>query len=236
MTALSSNTEASAAFKEILELKWEPVAVKILKDDEPYPAGYPVPEKQLSYCQSVMGARHGERYMMPREAHGCNVGASTLGMSERPEKVASGEFHFSVGLHDNVSASKKMIDEGAKIPYRTKGTVVCPLKDADFEPDVVIFVDIPERMYWLEPLFTADRGGRLTYHTAPFQAACVDATAVPMVTGAPNISIGCYGCRKRTDMKPDELMIGIPGKEIQRMYRTLLRYRDGALPKANRKG
>ncbi|MCL2712571.1 MAG: DUF169 domain-containing protein [Methanomassiliicoccaceae archaeon] len=237
MTSVSENNrDASAKFKEILGLRHEPVAVKLIRENEEILKGYPIPEKQMSYCQSVMQARHGKSFLMPADMHSCNVGASSLGMTERPEKVASGEFHFAQGLHENISAVKKMIDDGAAIPFRTKGTVVCPLKDADFVPDVVIFVDIPERIYWFEPLHTTEKGGRVKYTTAPFQAACVDVTATPVISGEPNISIGCMGCRKRTDLKPDELVIGVPGSSIPNMVRTLERYKDDVMPKANRSG
>ena len=236
MSTLKKNAEAAKAFKDILELRHEPVAVKLVKENENFPSGYSIPEKQMSYCQSVMQARHGGKFMMPLDAHLCNVGASSLGMMPRPEKVASGEFHFGQKMHDNIDAVKKMIDEGATVPFKTKGTVVCPLKDADFDPDVVIFVDIPERIYWFEPLHTAEKGGRVTYVTAPFQAACVDITATPLKTKEPNISIGCFGCRKRTDLKPDEMVIGIPGASIPGMVKRLIRYKDDVIPKANRAG
>jgi uncharacterized protein (DUF169 family) len=235
-TIKQSNEEASRTFKEILELRSEPVAVKLVKENEEFPSGYPVPEKQLSYCQSVMQARHGSRFMMPPDAHMCNVGASFIGMMPVPAKVATGEFHFTQGLHESVGAVKQMIDEAAMVSFKTKGTVVCPLKDANFDPDVVIFVDIPERIYWFEPLYSAEKGGRVTYTTAPFQAACVDVTATPVKTGRPNISIGCLGCRKKTDLKPDEMIIGVPGKLIPDMVKTLKRYKAEVMPKANRTG
>jgi uncharacterized protein (DUF169 family) len=237
MTSIAKNNEdASKTFKEILGLRSEPVAVKLVREDEEFPSGYPVPEKQLSYCQSVMQARNGGKFMMPPDSHMCNVGASFIGMMPVPAKVATGEFHFAQGLHNNVEAVKRMIDEAAMVSFKTKGTVVCPLKDANFEPEVVIFVDIPERIYWFEPLFSAESGGRVVYTTAPFQAVCVDATATPIKTGMPNISIGCMGCRKKTDLKPDEMIIGVPGKLITNMTRTLKRYKDDVMPKANRTG
>jgi len=236
MTQLAVNQKAAKSFKDILELRYEPVAVKLVKENENFPAGFEIPDKQLSYCQSVMQARHGGRFMMPPEAHVCNVGASVLGMMPVPEKVASGEFHFMQKVHDTIDATKRMIDESANIPFKTKGTVVCPLKDANFEPDVVIFVDIPERIYWFSALYSSSKGGRVQYSTAPFQAACVDATAAPVSSGAPNISIGCMGCRKRTDLKQDEMVIGVPGHLISSMVTTLERYREDVLPKANRSG
>jgi len=231
---LEKNAGISKKFKEILMLRHEPVAVKLVKEGDEFPTGYPKPENQMSYCQAVMRARHGNAFMMPLSAHVCNVGASSLGMMPRPEKVASGEFHFTMRIHETVNATKKMIDEGASVPFKTKGTVVCSLKDANFEPDVVIFTDMPERIYWFAPLYTSKKGGRIQYTTAPFQAACVDATAVPLMTGGPNISLGCMGCRKRTDLKTDEVILGIPGKEIYEMEKTLEKYAIDVMPKANR--
>jgi len=237
MSGILKNNECrSKKLKELLDLRYEPVAVKLVRENEEFPSGYTIPDKQLSYCQSVMHARHGEKFMMPLDAHGCNVGASAIGMMPCPEKVASGEFHHMMGIHDTVDATKEMIDSAAKVSFKTKGTVVCPLKDADFEPDVVIFVDIPERIYWFAGLRTSAGGGRMHYSTAPFQAACVDATATPAATGEPNISMGCMGCRKKTDLKPDELMIGVPGKFIEGMVKTLERYEKDVFPKANRTG
>ena len=228
---MNDNKRYAEAFRDILKLRYEPVAVRLVREDEDFPEGYPVPDKQMSYCQSVMQARHGLKFLMPLSAHSCTVGASSLGMSPRPEKVASGEFHFTQGLHESTDAVKRMIDEGAAVSFKTKGTVVCPLKDADFEPDAVIFTDIPERIYWFGPLRTAEKGGRVHYVTAPFQAVCVDATATPVETREPNISLGCMGCRKRTDLKPDEMIIGVPGSMIPEMVGTLMRYRDGVIPK-----
>ena len=233
---LQENAGMAKDLRELLELRSEPVAVKLVKENEKGPDGYEIPEKQISYCQAVMKARHGEKFFMPLSSHMCNVGASSLGMSERPEKVASGEFHYAMGIHDNVAAVKRMIDEGATVPFKTVSTVICPLKDANFEPDVVIFVDIPERIYWFGALYTADKGGRSSYTTAPFQAACVDITAAPIVTGRPNISVGCMGCRKKTDLATDEMIAGVPWKEMKRMHSTLIRYKDEVFPKANRKG
>ena len=77
-------------------------------------------------------------------------------------------------------------------------------------------------------------GGRVTYTTAPFQCACEDVTAIPIVSGKPNISIGCFGCRKRTDMKADEMAIGVPYSLIAEMVSDLDIYKDGVFLKAKR--
>jgi len=230
------NEEYSTKFKEILELRSEPVAVKLVREGEEFPSGHPIPDKSITHCQSVMRARRGEKFMMPASMHICPTGAAFLGMADMPPNVASGEFHYAMGVMDTVEAVKRTIGGGTIVPGKIIGTVVCPLKDADFEPDVVIFTDIPERIYWFAPLYTAHTGGRVTYITSAFQSACLDVTSIPAVTGRPNLSVGCLGCRNNTDLATDELMIGIPGSLIGDMTATLEKYAADALQRVNRKG
>ena len=230
---LERNNEYATVMKEALKLRGEPVAIKLVKEEEGFPSGYPEPEGQLSHCQALFAARSGKSLLMPLEKQGCKVGSSALGMNETPEKVASGEFHYGIGIHDTQGATAEMISKRVSMP-KTRGEVVCPLKDADFEPDVVAIVDIPERVYWIVPLSTANGGGRMAFSTSPFQCACEDVTAVPVVTGSPNVSLGCFGCRKKTDMAADELACGIPYSLIPGYVEHLKKYSSGVMTKAKR--
>jgi len=231
---LLRNKEYAEVMKDVMKLRYEPVAVKLVRADEDFPEGYENPEGQMSHCQSVFRAKNGECIRMPLECHNCMVGASALGMVETSEKIASGEFHAGIGMHDSTAAASKMITDRKIVPFKTKGTVVCPLKDADCTPDVVAIDDIPERIYWIVPLTTAEKGGRVEFSTSPFQCACEDLVAVPVCTGGPNISLGCFGCRKKTDMKPDEMACGIPYAMIPSYVEHLKKYKENVMQKAKR--
>ncbi len=231
---LDKNKEYADALKSIIGLRSEPVAIRLVREGEDFPAGYDAPEQQMSHCQAVFRARHGECLKMPLESHNCMVGTSALNITDTNEKVASGEFHAGIGMHDSAAAAGKMISERMIPKFRSKGEVVCPLKDADFEPDVVALIDIPERIYWIVPLSTAEEGGRATFSTSPFQCACEDVTSVPIVTGRANVSLGCFGCRKKTDMAADELACGIPYALIPSFVEHLRKYGAGVMTKAKR--
>lgn len=233
-TNIERNRSYAKEFMSALSLRYEPVAVRLIREDEDFPKGYDEPQGQLSYCQAVERAKEGESFKFTPQASGCNVGASALGIVDTPEKVKNGEFHFKIGAHDTQDATAAMIAARSETPFKTKGAVIAPLSDADFEPDVLIFTDIPERMYWFVPLSTAENGGRAAFTTAPFQAACVDSTTVPMRTGNVNMSLGCYGCRKRSNIKPDELMVGVPWGMVPDMVKRLGKYREGILTTAKR--
>lgn len=229
-----TNAEYAEKMKAILKLRWEPVAIKLIKIDEEYPDGPKEPDSALSHCQAVFRARKGECLRVPYEMENCHVGTSVLGMCDTPAKVASGEFHGGIAIHDSAEAAKNMIDGRIMIPYKTKGEVICPLKNADFIPDVVVVVDVSERIFWLMSMSTAKEGGRAEFSTAPFQCVCEDMTAIPIVNNSMNVSFGCYGCRKRTDMAADEMVCGMPYGFMPEYVARLERYVDGPLSKAKR--
>ncbi len=231
---LEKNREYAAVLKDILMLRGEPVAVKLIRKGEEFPEGYEEPVSQLSHCQAIFRAKEGESFKLPLACENCMVGASALNMTPTPEKVATGDFHAGIGMHDSKEAAAKMIADRLIVPFETIGEVVCPLKEADFEPDVVTIEDIPERCYWVVPLSTAEKGGRATFSTSPFQCCCEDIVAVPVATGSPNISLGCFGCRKKTGMKADEMAVGIPYAMIPGFADRLKRYAELVMPKAKR--
>lgn len=230
---LERNREYAEVLKRVLRLRGEPAAVKLIRKGEPYP-DLPLPEKQMSHCQVVAAAKNGRSIKVPRSSQGCLVGASALHMDETPEKIANGQFHFGIGMHDTQEAAANMIAARKVIPDEMDGEIAAPLKDADFEPDVVILIDVPERVYWIVPLSTAEEGGRAYFSTAPFQCSCEDCTVLPIINQRPNISLGCFGCRKRTDIRADELEAGIPYTMIPGFVDRLRKYETGVMTKAKR--
>lgn len=231
---LEQNKEYAEKLKTILKLRYEPVAIKLIREGEEFPAGLKRPDQQYSHCQALFQALNGACLAMHPEDEACHVGGSALGMMPTPEKVSSGAHHFSVGMHDTQEATAVMEAARMVVPFKTIGEAVCPLKDADFVPDTVSIVDIPERAYWVIPLETAVHGGRFQISTAPFQCTCEDVTAIPICTGKPNMSMGCFGCRRKTAMKPDEMVVGIPYARIPSYVEHLDRYVTGPLTKAKR--
>ena len=228
------NSEYASMLKSILGLRYEPVAVKLIQKDESDPVGYSVPEKQMSHCQAVMAAKAGSSMYISAEMQGCNNGASALGIKGASEKLLSGEFYYGFGMHDSQEAAKSMVATRTELPQIYKGEIVTPLKDANFTPDAVIIVDVPEVIYWFVSLQTFSKGGRAKFVTAPFQAVCVDATAYPVQESEINISLGCFGCRKKTDIRKDELLVGFPGNRLEEITIALKKYSEDVLTKAKR--
>jgi uncharacterized protein (DUF169 family) len=228
--------EISEKLVKYLDLKYEPVAVKVIKKGELIPEGYSEPEKNLRHCQSIMKARKGESFVIPADKHACVVGGSSLGILPTPDKVASGEFHKNIGMFESTEAAAEMIAQRPAFePGSRIATVVSPLKDAKVEPDVVILVDRPETIYWIIPASTYFKGGRVNFSSAAFQATCADTTILPTLTGEINLSLGCFGCRRATDIEDDELLIGIPFGKLEEIVSALEKIYEGPLQKARQK-
>ena len=62
---LDKNRGYAGALKSILRLRYEPVAVKLIREGEEYPEGYEEPVGQLSHCQAVFRAGQGESFKLP---------------------------------------------------------------------------------------------------------------------------------------------------------------------------
>jgi uncharacterized protein (DUF169 family) len=153
-----------------------------------------------------------------------------------PTKVKSGEFHANLGMFGCAEAAANMISQRSELENGSiVATVVGPLKEFEFEPDIVILVDLPETLYWLIPAATFFEGGRQTFSTAAFQATCVDSTLIPLQTGRMNMSLGCFGCRKSTDIKNEEMMAGIPYANLEKIVEALEIIHEGPMQKARKR-
>lgn len=233
-----NNAEMSKVFIESLGLQTEPVAITLIKKGKPLPEGYTVPEKPIRHCQAIMRARKGEMLAVPADKQACPVGGSALGIVPLPEKVKAGEFHHSMGMYETTEAAAKTISVRPQLePMSNEATALAPLSKATLEPDVVVVVGIPEQVFWLVPAAsTFSMGGRITVEMASVQATCADSTVVPMKTGNMNLSLGCFGCRKTSDIKPEEMLVGIPRQRLAETVKALQAMAQGPIPKSRQKG
>lgn len=200
--------------RDILELEREPVAVKLVRKDEDLDSldlsSYDATTKSR-FCQAVMRASEGEKTLLNAANISCAAAAAALGLKSLHPKLESGKAHHSVGTYGTVEAAQKIM---AEMPRLASGDCISvltsPLSDCAFEPDIVVVEAAPENLMWLALASIYTSGERLQFSTSVVQAACVDSTVIPFVTGKLNFSLGCTGCREATDLKRSESVMGIP--------------------------
>ncbi|MEJ5327283.1 MAG: DUF169 domain-containing protein [Candidatus Bathyarchaeia archaeon] len=215
------NRNLSKKLTEILGLTTLPVAIKIIKTNEPLPNIKELAQKSR-YCQLVMLAKKGQTLMLTAENIACPAAKAALGFGLLPEKIATGEMLCTLGLFLSKEAAAKTMRMIPRLEAgSTKAIVAGPLGDFPMKPDIVVIESIPEHVMWLCLARNFKEGGRLSFNSSIFQAECVDVTVVPYLTGELNLTPGCYGCRQATDTPPEHMFIGIPTKFLPEIVNSL---------------
>lgn len=233
----TTNSQFSVSLKEILGLKWSPVAVKLVKADESIGEIPSESPKRLRYCQLLMEAKKGKSATLTSGNIACPAAAAALGLMPLPEKISSGKMLKTLGLFESEEAAAKTMAQMSRMKLgEVKAIAVAPLENATFRPDVVIIEDKPEKIMWINLAAIHETGGRLSFSSAVFQACCVDVTVIPYLTKNVNVSLGCYGCRDATDIADDECLVGIPVEKLGEIITSLKALAQKAMPEARNKG
>ena len=200
--------------KERLGLEKSPVAVKLFLDKKDIPEGIQKIEENLRHCEMVQRAVQGEIfYSTAKEQQLCN-GAGALGLMEPPEKVKSGEMHYSLGKFSSLGSAKRTLDVIPRIDPIMEAIAYAPLETALYGPDIVIIICNPQQAMQLAQAMVYTSVDRFTADFAGIQSICADAVAGPYTTKRPNITLGCDASRKFADIKPYEVIVGINGENI----------------------
>ncbi len=230
------NQILSQKIEKILGLGSPPLAIKIIKTEDPLP-NIRLPTQNSRYCQLLMLAKQGQTLILNAEKMACPAAKAALGLGSLAEKISTGEMLCTLGLFANKEAAAKTMRMMPRIKEgTTKAVVAGPLRDFPMEPDVVIIESIPEHIMWLGLARNFKEGGRLNFNSSIFQAECVDVTTVPYITGEINMTPGCYGCRQATDTPPEHMFIGIPAKLLPEIVESLEVLAQKAMPPVREKG
>jgi len=219
---------------EILGLKYPPIAVKFLEKAE-MPEGFEIPTDRR-YCQILMGAREGKKYLLTADNVTCPAAAWALGLKEPPPKLTSGEMPAAMGIFGSPEAVKNTFATMPRLEMgKYKMVAASSLGQAPFEPDVVVIESEPEHLMWVALAKVFTTGGRLEFSTAVLQATCVDVTVIPFLTQKMNANLGCYGCREATNLTESETVLGFPVKDLEGIVTSLQKLNEKAIPRVRGK-
>jgi uncharacterized protein (DUF169 family) len=208
-----------------LKLQYEPAGVTIYKEADPLPE-ISFTEKELkSYCQAIMLAGEGQTLLLEKEKMGCKLGTSVLGFEKEMEAFLDDGVleKYGVGLFETEEASAQTI---LKSTYLDKGksraALIAPLLVFDEIPQVVVFTANSEQIMWLLYAVNYEKGGRMDLpQSGGALGGCADITALPLLTGQPNITFLGLGCRMKSAIGPCDLMMGINGNDLERVHQHI---------------
>ena len=209
-----------------LSLRYAPAGITIYKASDPLPERISFTEKELkSYCQAVILAGEGETLLLKKENMGCKLGTSVLGFEKDMEAFLDDGVleKYGVGLFETEEASAETI---LKSTYLEKGITravyIAPLSAFDETPQVVIFTANSEQIMWLLYAENYEKGGKMNLpQSGGALGGCSDITALPLLTGKPNITFLGLGCRMKSAIGPSYLMMGINGNDLVRIQTNI---------------
>ena len=207
-----------------LQLQYEPAGVKIYAESDPLPENIAFTEKELkSYCQAIILAGEGQTLLLEKEKMGCKLGTSVLGFEKEMEAYLDDGVleKYGVGLFETEEASAATI---LKATYLEKGksraALIAPLTAFDEMPQVVVFTANSEQVMWLLYAVNYEKGGKMDLpQSGGALGGCADITALPLLTGEPNITFLGLGCRMKSAIGPCDLMMGISGNDLEKVHR-----------------
>ncbi|MGI8447427.1 MAG: DUF169 domain-containing protein [Streptosporangiaceae bacterium] len=178
------------------------------------PEGIPGPPADApSSCSFWRQAEQGTFFASAADHRNCPIGAMVMGFA-LPEDVQQ-QIGKLVG--DMCDCHYLSPDEPAQIPSvreQHAGIVYGPLAEATATPDVVLlWADPRQAMLCNEAMGTASwTAGGPSITGRPGCAAL----PIAMNTGSSAMSFGCAGMRTFTEVADDQLLIAIPGQELDK--------------------
>lgn len=231
-----NNIELAEQFKNALNLRWSPVAIRLMRPGEEIPEGVMEPPMPLRYCQSIIVARRGNCLYMPPRKHACPDGSGILGLVEMSPKLRSGELYLLFKKLPDIECAKKMIAGRPEFETGTYGaTLAAPLEKASFEPDIVVFTIWPEQAMWMCCAQTYGTGNRQVFRTSGYNSACADLTVQVIKNQEMNITFGCYGARASSEINDFELYVSVPYRQLPALVDSLKKLAVKSIPEERNK-
>lgn len=217
---LMSNHELGERLKKSLKLEREPVAIKWVSRE---PNKIPKEEGKSRFCTKLQKSMEGEVFYSTAEEEECMGGLRYTGMkdpNEFPTNMRSGSFLVPGGVYKNIPAVQRSWKHNMAVePGIFNSIIFAPLIKAEFEPDVVFIVCNGQQGMELLHANAYDSGSHgLGADSGPI---CSSMAAIPYLTGKVTYGFGDIGSRNNMDLKPEEVMVGVPATSLERIIGNL---------------
>jgi uncharacterized protein (DUF169 family) len=184
------------------------------------PVGVPRVTAPDRHCALVGLAREGKTFYAGNEDISCPLARFNLGLDPKTEEHSAELAQILVNWNDaeNQKIALCYLKSATTLEVGEKYLCYFPLPSSDLAPDVVVKMGSPEEFMPLVRTMTRLTGRRTPGIASGVGAMCGECTAIPIVTGGPNISLGCGGSRPHARLDPDQLLLALP-IEVYRLLR-----------------
>ena len=165
-----------------------------------------------SHCALVGLAREGRSFYARNEDISCPLARFNLGLEEmKGERLRElARILVSWGDAESEEIAMEYLKSAITLDVGEKYICYFPMKDAKITPDVVVKVGSPDEFMPLIRTITRLTGRRTQGIASGVGGMCGECTAIPLMTGRANISLGCGGSRPKARLNPDQLLLALP--------------------------
>jgi uncharacterized protein (DUF169 family) len=231
MTIAEQNSAYSSELRDMLLLRFEPIAVKMIEDEADVPENAIRPQKDLkthmALCQAFSLARRERKTVyMVKEDHWCWNPLIGLGHVD----CSQGTDTFNVvctalGVPDMEKASAFFV-KFPRFPLgKYRGIVTAPLRDCPFDPDVVLIYSNNAQlrsMLWGIKAMT----GTIVQTEMDAIDSCVYAIVVPIQNGEYRVTLPDIGEFERAAPGEDEIILSVPKGRMGELIRGMHFFED----------
>lgn len=222
--------ELDNKFKELLELKRTPVAIKWEVKE---PTNIKKEENKTTFCKKLQKALDGEIFYSTSKEQLCMGGSIFTGMqnqNEFPQEMLSIEFLVKMGAYDSIPAAQRSWNKNKNIKAGIfNATLFGPLDKVNFKPDVVFLVCNANQGMEILHANSYDSGENAIGSDS--RTICSSMAAIPYTTGKLTYGFGEAGARGNMNINPQEIMISIPENDLHRIIKNLEKMKGGVFLK-----
>lgn len=231
LTTELRNTKHSLALHEMLLLRFEPIAVKMIENESEIPenAIHPMRDlkKHMALCQAFSLTRREKKTVyMDKETHWCWNPLIGLGHVDCSVGTEQFEVVSEVLGMEKIEDARVFFETFPRFPQgKYQGIVTAPLSDCQFEPDVVLIYSNNAQLrsiVWGIKYKT----GELVKTDLDAIDSCVYAIVPPMTNGEYRVTLPDIGEFERAMAEEDEIILSVPKGRMDEVISGLRFFHD----------
>jgi uncharacterized protein (DUF169 family) len=231
LTITEQNSTYSRELRDMLLLRHEPIAIKMIENEADVPSDAIRPQKDMgthmALCQAFsLSRREYKTIYMVKEEHWCwnpLIGLGHVDCSEGTDTF--NVVTTALGIPD-MEKARAFFAEFPRFPLgRYKGIVTAPLKACPFDPDVVLIYSNNAQlraMLWGIKAMT----GQIVNTDMDAIDSCVYAIVVPMQDGEYRVTLPDIGEFERAAPGEDEIILSVPKGRMEELIRGMRFFED----------
>jgi len=208
--------EKAGVIQQALGLQRPPIALAFV--DKPPESVETVDEAVPSSCSFWRMAEQGVFYATEQQHRNCPVGVMTMGFQVAPEGEEEAKAIIDA-MCELEYLSPEEVTAIPGVPPGHKSIVYGPLAQMPVDSDVVLFFARPG-----QAMLLAEASDSVSWTGSGISAfGRPTCAAIPMAlkSGVPSMSMGCIGFRVNSGISDDELLMAVPGAQLESLLGRL---------------